>query len=90
VAKPIRAELLPPRYRLAVIEEPSGRVVARFMEIPPGAVATIAEQLRALLPTLRAAATIRRTVHNVATAVGATLDYMEKARAARRPRGGRA
>jgi len=62
----VRAELVPPRYRLAVIEEPSNRIVMRLPEIPAPAVNTIAEQLARLLPTLRVAAAVRDSVRTVA------------------------
>lgn len=85
MARPVRAELLPPRYRLAVIEEPSGRIVARLPEIPAGAVSRIATEIAKILPALRAAAAVKDAVRSI-------LDHtIPPTRSARPPRrGGRA
>ena len=66
----VRAELVPPRYRLAIIEEPSNRIVMRLPEIPAPAVHTIADELRRLMPTLRVAAAVRNGVRDVMDLLG--------------------
>lgn len=74
VPSPVRAELVPPRYRLAVIQEPGDRVVLRLPEIPGNAVKAIARELARLLPTLRAAAAVREGVRSVADLIRDNLN----------------
>lgn len=55
----VRAELMKPRYRLAVVEDPGGRIVLRLPFIPEGVVSFVADQLAKAIPTLVQAAQYR-------------------------------
>lgn len=64
--KVIRGELVAPRYRLAVIEEPSGRVALRIAIIPDGVIKFVAEKLKAAIPLLVQAAQYRDVADKIA------------------------
>ncbi len=57
-------------FRLAIIEEPSGRVVATIAPVPERWVQGCADALRTALPTMQAAAGVKSAITQLSETLG--------------------